>query len=100
MSYDHLKTTDPGAEFLGPDPDDEEPTIMSKSFTSFKDIGGRLVPVTVNFEYPPIPIRTCDWRAWYSSDDSDNPDCGWGATPEDAIQDLVDSYEDPEEEIK
>lgn len=63
---------------------------------SFTEINGRLVSVEIEHVYPPIPIRTSDYRAWYTSDESDNPDSGWGATPEDAIQDLVDSYDDPE----
>ena len=73
---------------------------MSTTFKSFKDIGGRLVSVSTQYIHPPIPSRDHDWCAWYSADQRDQPDYGWGATAEDAIQDLVDSYEDPEEEIK
>ena len=68
--------------------------------TTFKEINGVLVSISLSHEYPPIPIRTCDWRAWYTDDQSDNPNCGWGATPDEAITDLVDSYEEPEMEAK
>ena len=60
---------------------------------AFKQINGRLVSVSLSREYPPIPIRTCDWRAWYSNDESDEPNCGWGATSEEAMENLVDFYD-------
>jgi hypothetical protein len=67
---------------------------------SFTDIGGRLVSVTCVLQYPPIPDRSCDWCAYYTDDQSDSPNCGWGETREAAIQDLVESYDDPEGEAK
>jgi hypothetical protein len=66
---------------------------------TFKEIEGRLVPITTEFVYPPIPYRGNDWCAHYSADQSDCPDYGWGASAEAAIQDLIDSYDDPEAPI-
>ena len=55
--------------------------------------GGRLVSVTTEHIYPPIPYRGSDWCAHYSNDDNEAPDYGWGRTAEDAIEDLIQSYD-------
>ena len=47
--------------------------------------------------YPPIPIRECDWCAW---DDDKGPDCspvGYGATEQEAINDLLRIMEEEDE---
>lgn len=41
--------------------------------------------------YPPIPIRSNDWRAWW--DDQDEGPYGYGATEAAAIADLTENYE-------
>src|ERR1700745_423061 len=52
---------------------------------------------------PPIPIRNFDWSAWYDppghewdGDPEGKPDIGHGATEQEAIQDLIDNYDEPE----
>lgn len=45
--------------------------------------------------YPPIPIRSFDWCAWYDGDEPDDNGsmaCGYGKTAQEAIDDLVDTY--------
>lgn len=37
--------------------------------------------------YPPIPTRNCDWSAVTDNYEPGHP-IGWGATEEEAIQDL------------
>lgn len=44
--------------------------------------------IITDFIYPPIPIRTCDWVAYYENDEESGPR-GWGSTPEAAIDDLI-----------
>ena len=55
--------------------------------------------IRTNHEYPPIPIRTCDWSAVL--DDYDGaPDAGphqyvgFGATEDEAVRDLIEQLED------
>lgn len=51
--------------------------------------------IRTNHDYPPIPIRSMDWRAWYDSaepDDDGNMDTGEGATETDAIADLIGNH--------
>ena len=50
--------------------------------------------VTVNV-FPPIPIRTCDWCA-YDDDTYDGPGSrvGWGETEQEAIDNLLEQYEE------
>lgn len=53
--------------------------------------------IITNFDYPPIPIRTCDWSAVFDgydgSEDSQEP-LGRGATEKEAIQALIEQVED------
>jgi hypothetical protein len=42
--------------------------------------------VTVH-EYPPIPNRNFDWKAYWDGEEETNH-CGWGRTEEEAIADL------------
>jgi len=47
--------------------------------------------VKVTFVYPPIPIRMYDWSAIDDDTyDGQGSPRGWGATKEEAIQDLLD----------
>jgi hypothetical protein len=65
---------------------------MSKMHPIFEKILAPLMPkparkiVTVNV-YPPIPIRTMDWVAYWDGDEEMGPR-GWGKTEAEAIADL------------
>lgn len=51
--------------------------------------------IRVDFVYPPIPIRTCDYSAYYDDDEPDDDGhmaAGSGSTAEEAIADLLESY--------
>lgn len=50
---------------------------------------GRTRLIVTTFEYPPIPIRTCDYRATFEDYDLGDRQ-GWGPTPAAAIDDLLD----------
>jgi hypothetical protein len=50
--------------------------------------------IITSFEYPPIPIRSHDWCAYYDDLGADCSPYGWGRTEEEAIQDLLDNYEE------
>jgi len=43
--------------------------------------------------FPPIPIRTSDWCAYYDDIGPEDGPCGWGATEEDAIRDLKENFD-------
>lgn len=45
--------------------------------------------------YPPIPVRDFDWMAYFDGDDEFGPR-GYGPTEAEAIQDLIDNYDDEE----
>ena len=52
--------------------------------------------IVTSFVYPPIPIRSCDWAAYFDDDEPDddgNMMVGRGATEQAAIQDLLDLSE-------
>jgi hypothetical protein len=48
--------------------------------------------IITSFDYPPIPIRTCDWSAvtdnYDGAEDSNDP-IGRGTTEKEAIEDLI-----------
>lgn len=44
--------------------------------------------IHIIFEYPPIPDRSHDWRAYYDGEEEENK-CGWGARPCEALDDLL-----------
>ena len=48
--------------------------------------------IKVVFEYPPIPIRSFDYRATFEDDDPELQRDGWGRTKEAAINDLIANY--------
>jgi hypothetical protein len=48
--------------------------------------------IRTEFWAKPIPIRNCDWIASYDNDEPDdegNMTCGYGATEQEAIDDLL-----------
>lgn len=56
------------------------------------EIGGKKTVITIRHLYPPIPNRSNDYCAFYSDDPRDEPYCGYGATAEKAIADLLENY--------
>lgn len=51
--------------------------------------------IRADFVYPPIPIRTIDWQAYYDNDEPDDLGCmvtGTGRTETDAICDLIENH--------
>ena len=44
------------------------------------------------FDYPPIPVRTMDWCAYY--DGEEHGPTGHGRTEAQAVQDLLDNTEE------
>lgn len=53
---------------------------------------GKKAWIKTNFTYPPIPIRTHDWVAWYDSLGEDGSPYGYGETEAIAISDLTTNY--------
>ena len=47
--------------------------------------------ITVNFIHPPIPIRSFDYCAYYK-DEEERGEYGYGATEQEAIDDLIAEY--------
>lgn len=45
--------------------------------------------------YPPIPIRSHDWCAWFDDVGADASPYGWGATKQEAIDDLREQDDAP-----
>lgn len=43
--------------------------------------------------YPPIPVRSFDWRAWFPGKDEESTASGWGATEAEALKDLANQCE-------
>ena len=50
-------------------------------------------PIITSFDYPPIPVRCCDWSALRDGYDEGDP-IGHGRTEKDAIADLRAQEED------
>ena len=44
--------------------------------------------------YPPIPIRSCDWRAYWEGDEERPGRYAYGATEEEAIAALLEEEEE------
>lgn len=42
--------------------------------------------------YPPIPIRTMDWLAYYDGEEDEQMAHGTGATEDEAIKDLLENH--------
>lgn len=52
--------------------------------------------IITRYIYPPIPIRTMDFCTFYDGDEESGPR-GWGRTEAEAIADLQDNYDTPQE---
>lgn len=50
--------------------------------------------VITSHVYPPIPVRTSDWCAYYDDLGADCSPYGWGRTEAEAIADLLVNTED------
>ena len=53
--------------------------------------------------YPPIPIRSCDWLAYYDGDepnDDGQMKTGSGATEQEAIDNLLESFPDDDHDTQ
>lgn len=53
--------------------------------------------IITNFDYPPIPVRNCDWSAVFDDyDGAEDSNCpiGRGSTEREAIQSLIEMVED------
>ena len=48
--------------------------------------------IIITYEAPPVPSTRFDWRAGYAGQEEDGKD-GHGATPLEALQELLDNYE-------
>ncbi len=51
--------------------------------------------IVTQHDYPPIPIRTMDWCAYYDGYEESGP-YGHGRTESEAIADLIENYEEPQ----
>ncbi len=49
--------------------------------------------IEVEHVYPPIPIRSWDWRASFADDDPETGLSGWGKTKQEAIAGLLEVHE-------
>ena len=53
--------------------------------------------IITTFVYPPIPVRTSDWCAYFDGDepsDDGHMKQGWGRTEAEAIADLKEQYDE------
>lgn len=48
--------------------------------------------IMTNNVYPPIPVRSFDWCAWWDDEGEEAGRYGWGATEEAAVKDLKQRY--------
>jgi hypothetical protein len=48
--------------------------------------------ILTTYVYPPIPLRTLDWCAYYEGQE-ESGDYGWGASEQEAINDLKERAE-------
>lgn len=48
--------------------------------------------IVTTFIYPPIPIRTHDWCAYFDGEE-ENGNYGYGQTEQTAINDLLNNYD-------
>jgi hypothetical protein len=63
------------------------------------DNRGRII---VRSEYPPIPQRNFDWRAFHEGDEECPARHGWGASADEALADLsrLDAERADEDELR
>lgn len=53
-----------------------------------------MAKIVTSHIYPPIPIRSHDWCAYYDGQE-ESGQYGYGPTEAEAIQDLRDNYDEP-----
>lgn len=57
-------------------------------------------PIVTDFVHPPIPVRHCDWAAWYDGDEPDDNGhmraSGQGRTEREAVIDLIENHPRPD----
>lgn len=51
--------------------------------------------IHITYEYPPIPLRRCDWCAYFDGEEEEN-NYGRGPTPATALTDLLLNHDDEE----
>lgn len=54
------------------------------------------IKIIISYENPPIPHRSRDWCAYEDGREEDG-NYGWGRTPQEALSDFLDGWEDEEE---
>lgn len=52
-----------------------------------------MLKILTEYVHPPIPVRNCDWSAVTDNYEPGHP-IGWGATKQEAIDDLLDQLAD------
>jgi hypothetical protein len=53
--------------------------------------------IITSFVYPPIPLRSNDWCAYFDDLGAEDSPYGWGAIEAEAIADLLENYDEDEE---
>ena len=67
---------------------------MSREYPSGKvTYNGRTRLIKTWFEFPPIPIRSCDYGATFEDWDLGDPNPCFASTPEEAIDQLLDQID-------
>lgn len=51
------------------------------------------VPIGTNYDFPPIPIRNCDWSAWYCGEEDYDMHVVSAPSRVEAIRDLIENYD-------
>lgn len=80
MTYDHWKTTNPTDTDLG--------SAGAARHADDKPAKPAHLTIKTTHVFPPIPIRSFDWHAYYDGYEEWGPS-GWGPTEADAIADLL-----------
>jgi hypothetical protein len=50
--------------------------------------------IETSYQHPPVSWRNFDWAAWWDDLGADDSPYGYGATEQDAIDDLLDREDD------
>ena len=53
--------------------------------------------IITSYVYPPIPVRDCDWCAWFDDEGEEAANYGWGRTEDEAINDLLANNDDDDD---
>ena len=59
-----------------------------------------MTKIIIEFVYPPIPMRHCDWSAHFDGDEERADLIGWGATEAEALADLARIHEERREALE